>query len=300
MFTDTEFSWSQNRGCHQRLCTNMLRISYIRWNVCNRKASLCVAACIKNTAADRRSCIRWKKSIGSRANCKSCTDWWEVGNCTGVTWGHETLLSYAETSLFLALVYCSKQKCWGKSLAVGLRYMEILYKIMWFKLLSTVYIKQIIHCICLQETVWKYLKKTGMALLYDQPSAGSERKNTIQDQTCDNVPSGRGMLHASEDDQYGAVVWWFYAVKTEETWRKICFRAGEKSVSELLQPSQMSHNVPCYWTEPSWWEAWAMVTLGLILSCLAAVFVFLEFIYEVNLTVFNPYPACAHYSGRSY
>jgi hypothetical protein len=38
----------------------------------------------------------------------------------------------------------------------------------------------------------KVSKKIGMALLYDQPSAGSERKNTIQDQTCDNVPSGRG------------------------------------------------------------------------------------------------------------
>jgi len=52
----------------------------------------------------------------------------------------------------------------------------------------------------------KVSKKIGMALLYDQPSAGSERKNTIQDQTCDNVPSGQGVLHASEDDHYGAVV----------------------------------------------------------------------------------------------
>jgi len=141
MFTDTEFNWSQNRGCHQRLFTNMLHVSHIRWNVCNQKVSLCVAACIKNSAADRRSCIRWKKSIGSRASCRSCTDWWEVGNCTGITWGHETSSSYAETSLFLALAYCSKQKCWGKRLAVSLRYMEILYKIMWFKLLFTVYIK---------------------------------------------------------------------------------------------------------------------------------------------------------------
>jgi hypothetical protein len=39
-----------------------------------------------------------------------------------------------------------------------------------------------------------------------------------------------------------------------------------------------------------------MVTLGLILSCLAAVFVFLELTYEVNLTVFKQHAMTTTYT----
>jgi hypothetical protein len=58
-------------------------------------------------------------------------DWWEGGNCTGITSGHETWQCHAETALFLALVYYSKQKCWGKSLAVSF---EICYSPPFWKL----------------------------------------------------------------------------------------------------------------------------------------------------------------------